>query len=85
MTIDPEWVGIPAALLTTAGYVPQALKVLREKHTKSISLGMYCLMTAGGITWFVYGLMIGSLPVILANGVTSLLTATILLLKLKHG
>lgn len=85
MMIDPEWVGMAAALLTTSGYVPQAVKVFREKHTKSISLGMYCLMTAGGLAWLAYGLMIGSVPVILANAITSALTFSILLLKLKHG
>jgi len=85
MTIDPAWVGIPAAILTTAGYVPQALKVLREKNTRSISLGMYSIMTCGSVTWLVYGVMIDSFPIIAANAITSLLTATILVLKLKHG
>jgi len=83
--IDPEWVGIPAAIFTTAGYVPQALKVIRSKNTVSISLGMYCLMTLGGITWFAYGVMLESLPLMLANGFTTILTGIILAMKLKHG
>jgi MtN3 and saliva related transmembrane protein len=85
MNIDPEWLGIPAALLTTAAYIPQAVKVLREKHTQSISLAMYSIMTCGGLMWLAYGLMLGSYPLILANGFTSILTCIILVMKLKHG
>ncbi len=83
--MNPEILGMIAAVLTTAGYVPQALKVVREKNTSSISLGMYSIMTCGGLMWFAYGLMIGSYPLILANGFTSILTAIILVMKLKHG
>lgn len=85
MTMNPELIGMIAAVMTTSGYVPQALKVVREKNTRSISLSMYCIMTLGGLTWFAYGLMIGSMPIVLANGVTSLLTAIILVMKIKHG
>ena len=83
--MNPEWIGIFAAILTTGGYMPQAIKVVREKNTKSISLGMYCLMTLGGATWLTYGIMIDSLPLLLANGITTILTAIILVMKLKHG
>lgn len=85
MSFDPEWVGIPAAIMTTAGYVPQALKAIREKHTKSISLGMYAIMVVGSMTWFAYGLLINSPAIILANACTLVLTAIILVMKLKHG
>ena len=80
-----EIIGMIAAVLTTSGYVPQAVKVIREKNTKSISRGMYTIMTIGGMTWFAYGLLIESWPVILANAFTTMLTSTILITKLKHG
>lgn len=83
--MNPEWIGSIAAFLTTAAYVPQALKVLREKHTKSISLGMYSMMTAGIACWFFYGVMLQSPSLMLANGTTFILAATILLMKIRHG
>src|SRR4029077_6361340 len=43
--MNPEIIGSIAAILTTAAYVPQVVKVLRHKHTKSISLGMYSILT----------------------------------------
>ena len=83
--MNPEWIGYAAAILTTAGYVPQAVKAIREKHTKSLSLAMYAMMTAAGALWFAYGLLIQSPSVMLANAITFVLTLIILLIKLRHG
>jgi MtN3 and saliva related transmembrane protein len=83
--MDPEYFGYAAALLTTGAYVPQTLKVLREKHTKSISLGMYAMMVTGLALWLVYGVLIGSPSLIIANGITFALAFAILLMKLRHG
>ena len=80
-----EWIGYMAATLTTLSFVPQALKTIRSRDTRGISLGMYVVFTIGIVAWFVYGLALGSWPMILANAVTFLLAATILALKLRHG
>jgi MtN3 and saliva related transmembrane protein len=65
--------------------VPQAVKTIRTRDTRSISLGMYVVFTAGIAMWLVYGIALNSMPMILANIVTFLLSATILGMKLKHG
>ncbi len=80
-----EWAGYLAAVMTTLAFVPQAIKTIRTKDTRSISLGMYVVFTAGIAMWLVYGIALDSMPMILANVVTFLLSATILGLKLKHG
>lgn len=74
-----------AAVLTTLAYIPQTVKVLRERHTTSLSLGMYCMITTGIALWCIYGLMIGSPSLILANGLTFVMTLTILIMKIRHG
>jgi MtN3 and saliva related transmembrane protein len=83
--MNPESVGYLAAILTTAAYIPQTMKVLRERHTKSLSLAMYSLITAGLGLWFIYGVMLGSPSLMLANGVTFLMALTILIMKLRYG
>ena len=83
--MNPEWIGLLAAVITTAAYVPQTIKVLKEKHTKSLSLGMYLLITTGISLWFIYGVMLGSLSLMLANGITFLMALTILIMKIRHG
>ncbi|MES2670223.1 MAG: SemiSWEET transporter [Pseudomonadota bacterium] len=80
-----EWVGYLAAALTTLAFVPQAMQTIRTRDTRGISLGMYVVFTIGIAFWLVYGIALGSMPMILSNTVTFLLSATILGLKIKHG
>jgi MtN3 and saliva related transmembrane protein len=80
-----EWAGYLAAAMTTLAFVPQAFKTIRTRDTRSISLGMYVVFTIGIAFWLVYGIALNSMPMILSNIVTFLLSATILALKLKHG
>ena len=80
-----EWVGYVAAALTTVAFVPQALKTLRSRDTRSISLGMYVVFTVGRCFWLAYGIVLGSWPMLLSNVVTLALALVILALKLRHG
>jgi len=77
--------GLAAAFCTTAAYAPQALKAWRSRSTADISLSMFLLMVTGIVLWLIYGLLIGDMPLIVANGVTLCLAGTILALKLRHG
>ena len=80
-----EWAGYLAAAMTTLAFIPQAVQTIRTRDTRSISLGMYVVFTIGIAFWLVYGIALGSIPMILSNIVTFLLSATILGLKIKHG
>jgi MtN3 and saliva related transmembrane protein len=83
--MHPNLLGYLAATLTTVSFLPQALKTIRSRDTRAISLWMYLSFTTGTALWFVYGVVIASLPVALANAVTFLLAATVLALKLRYG
>ena len=78
-----ELIGLIAAMLTTISFLPQTLLVLRTGRTDGISLAMYALFTTGVAGWLAYGVLVNSLPVILANAITLALAATILGLKLR--
>jgi MtN3 and saliva related transmembrane protein len=84
VTNNLELVGYAAAIFTTTSFVPQAVKILKNHDTRSISLSMYAMFTMGVALWLVYGLTLRSPPIILANAVTLLLSGTILILKLKN-
>ncbi len=77
--------GFAAAFCTTAAYIPQVVRIWRTRSTGDISLGMFLVMTLGLIFWLIYGFSIGSLPVIVCNGATLVMTGTILAFKLRHG
>lgn len=79
-----EWTGYIAAVLTTLAFVPQALKTIRSRDTRGLSLGMYVVFTIGVGFWLAYGISLESWPMILSNIVTFGLSATILAMKLKY-
>lgn len=80
-----ESVGVVAGICTTFSFLPQALKALKTKETKSLSLSMYSILVVGVFLWFVYGLLIESFSVIAANMITFLLAGMVLFLKIRHG
>jgi len=77
-------IGFLAGALTTIAFVPQALKMYATKSGKDVSARMLMIFSAGVVLWLIYGIMIGSLPVILANVVTLILSATIIALKIRY-
>ena len=77
--------GYLAATLTTVSFVPQVVQIWRSKHTADISLGMYSIFTAGIAAWLVYGILLGSLPIIIANSITIVLAGSVLAMKLRYG
>lgn len=81
----PRIVGLTAAGLTTLSLIPQVWRSLKTRDTRGISLGMYWAYTVGIALWLAYGLLIHDLVVTLANAVTLLLAAIILMLKLRYG
>ncbi len=78
-------IGATGAILTTICWVPQAVKIIRDRDTRAISLSGTMLCTLGALLWLVYGLAIVDGPLIGSSIVTFAMTATILVLKIRHG
>jgi len=78
-----EALGIAAGCMTTISFVPQVLHTYRSRSVEDISLRMYLLLTMGIFTWMVYGILIDSISVLAANGVSFLLTCSILVMKIR--
>ncbi len=76
-------IGSLAAFLTTASFLPQAIKVLRTRETAAISLVMYSMFTAGVTFWGIYGVMTMQWSIIIANAVTVVLASIILGMKVR--
>lgn len=79
-----EWIGFLAAILTTGAYIPQVLKIWKTKTADGVSLSMYWVMLTGVSLWGIYGILIESYPIILANVITLILLVTIIIFKQKH-
>lgn len=77
-------IGYIAAFLTTAAFVPQAYHSWRTRDLSGISLPMYAMFTIGVGFWLFFGYLISSVPVILANLITFLLSSMVLGLKIQQ-
>ena len=83
-----DWVTIMryvAGACTTSSFLPQAIQIVKTKHTKDLSLSMYSILTSGLMLWSIYGLINHDWPLLIANMVTLLLAGWIFVLKLRYG
>jgi MtN3 and saliva related transmembrane protein len=84
-SLQLDLIGYVAASLTTASFVPQAIKTFRTRDVSGISLGMYTLFTVGVALWLAYGVLLGAWPVIVGNVITLSLALGILCMKIKYS
>lgn len=80
-----EWIGYVAATLTTCSFAPQAWLTFRTKDASGVSLGMYSVFTLGVSLWLLYGLSLGAMPIVIANGITLVFAFAILGMRLIYG
>jgi MtN3 and saliva related transmembrane protein len=79
-----EIIGYIAATATTLSFIPQAVKIISTRDTRSISLWMYLIFSFGLTFWLVYGVLKEAVPIILANVVTLLFNLIIIFYKLTE-
>ena len=77
-------IGFIAATCTTISFLPQAIRIIKTRHTRDLSLAMYATFTTGILLWLIYGMMTHDLPIILANIITFILSFSILILKIRY-
>lgn len=84
-----EWIvnatGSLAAILGTICWLPQAIRTVRTRDTKSLSLASNVLLLTTVTLWFLYGLAIGAWPLVAANTVSIILVGLIVAMKLRYG
>lgn len=83
VTIGVELIGFAAAFLTTIAFIPQVIQVWKSKSVEGLSLTTYIIFVIGVFLWFLYGLSIGSLSMIIANFITVLLASVIIYFIIK--
>jgi MtN3 and saliva related transmembrane protein len=85
----PNWLidafGVAAGVCSMTSFVPQIVKIVRERDAAGVSLAMYGVTILGFCCWVTYGLLRGVWPVALSNGVCVALTVVIFALRLKFG
>lgn len=78
-------VGSVAGVCSMSSFVPQLMKIAREKRAEGVSLRTYMVTVTGFALWVAYGVLLKSWPVAASNSVCLLLAGGILCLRWRYG
>ncbi|MDH7593200.1 MAG: SemiSWEET transporter [Methanomicrobiales archaeon] len=81
----PLILGMVAGFLTTASFVPQVIRTWKRGSADDLSYGMLFLFLVGLGLWLIYGLILESLPIIVANIVTIVLVILLIWMKSRYS
>lgn len=81
----PNLIGALAALCSMTSFVPQIVKIWRDRDASEISLRMYLITVTGFSLWIAYGVLTRSWPVAVSNAVCLALSSAILALKWRFS
>jgi MtN3 and saliva related transmembrane protein len=77
-------VGISASVFTAISLMPQIVKVLKERESESVSLGMLAVLFCGLALWIYYGILKNDFIIIISNAVSMTLNIILSVLSLKY-
>ena len=84
-SLNIEFFGYFAAILTTAAFLPQLIKTLKTKKADDVSLITLIMFICGVGFWIIYGYKISSSPILIANIITFILNLLILISKINYS
>jgi MtN3 and saliva related transmembrane protein len=76
-----ELIGFAAALLTTGSFFPQVWKIWTTKSTRDLSWVMVAMFTSGVGLWLIYGILMKSPSITVANSIAFSLWLAIAFMK----
>ena len=76
--------GYLAGLIIAVALTPQVIKAWKTKSTRDISLPWTILLLAGLLLYFVYGIGIMEMPIIVTNGIETALVISLIIAKLTY-
>ena len=80
-----DLIGMTGATLTTVCWVPQAVRIMRNRDTRAISIVGSATFTVGIIFWLICGVVLADWPLIASNTVTLVLMLIIVAFKIRYG
>ncbi|MCE2995322.1 MAG: SemiSWEET family sugar transporter [Cyclobacteriaceae bacterium] len=80
-----DWIqvaGHVGAFLSAITFIPQVYKVWETKSAGDLSMAMLLIVFTSTIIWLIYGIALMLWPVIIANGIISMLSLLLIYFKL---
>lgn len=79
------FLGLAAGVLTTGSWLPQVIRILRTRSATDLSWLYLAAFGVGTCAWLTYGAMRSDQPIVVTNGATFVLVATLCGAKLWTG
>jgi MtN3 and saliva related transmembrane protein len=76
--------GYIAAFCTAISFLPQAIKTIRTREVRGLSMLTYLFLFLGSISWLIYGVYQSDLPLIVTNTLTTIFSGIILFFILRE-
>ena len=80
-----EILGLAAGVFSTGSVLPQVVHIFRSKSAQDVSLWFTIMILTGSLLWLTYGILDRLLPIILWNAAGTVLTAALVIGKVKFG
>jgi len=71
-------------IVMSLGYYPQAYKIWKNKSAADISIPAFIIFSLGTLTWFIYGITISDIPIIVSFILGVIGSWTVLFLSIKN-
>jgi MtN3 and saliva related transmembrane protein len=85
--MDPtiEAIGLLAAAITSAGFLPQIFKGYKTKKLDDISYFMPIVLAVGMTIWLIYGILLNAIAIIVANIFSTSCSIILIIMKKKYS
>lgn len=77
-------IGYLASICMICGYLPQAIATMRTRNTDGIAMPTFLALGAGSVFFVVQGIMLGNIPLVLTNVVTTICSVIIFAIKIHN-
>ena len=84
MNVGPLEIMLIASTLLEFNPILQAIKIIKLKQAKDVSLLTFVMILMIGTMWLIYGITINSLPLIISNAVKLFASLTVVIVYLKY-
>lgn len=85
MNINPELIGLVAGGLSSALFVPQIVKILREKSAVELSVITCTIGVISSLLWLWFGIEQQHISMIITNSISAVATMILLFLKITYN
>jgi len=82
--MNAEIIGFMAGSMVAIALLPQFIKSWKTKSTGDLSIAWMVISVIGQVLWVLYGMLIGSLSLIVMSSITLMMALAVLYLKIRY-